>query len=204
VPDNASDATLAWRSENPDVATVDKNGLVTAVAKGVTTIVVGSGSVEKTITVSVPELYKCDKEGWSVEVSDQTESDGGGKDKMIDNDYDNNGYWHSQWSGGNAPLPHWAIIDMKGQMEVGRIVTQRRSNGDTRTVQYFVGNSPDANSDTWVKVAEGTYASQSANHILTLDATEPVTGQYLKLVLPDSYRDVFTAICEVDVYALIY
>jgi hypothetical protein len=204
VPNTASDVTFAWRSENPGIATVDEKGLVTAVARGTTTVVVGSGSFEKAITVSVIELYKCDKTGWSVEVSDQTESDGGGKDKMIDNNYDNGGYWHSQWSGGNAPLPHWAIIDMKEPVEVARIATLRRNNGDTRTLQYFVGNSPDAGSDTWVKVAEGTYASTSANHTMTLDLAEPVTGRYLKLVLPDSYRDVFTAICEVDVYGILY
>jgi hypothetical protein len=204
VPDNASDVTFTWRSENPEVATVDKNGMVTAVSRGITKITVSSGSIEKAITISVPELYKCEKTGWTVEVSDQTATDGGGKDRMIDGDYGTGGYWHSQWSGGNAPLPHWAVIDMKQQVEVARIVTQRRSNGDTKTLQYFVSDSPDVNSDTWVKITEGMYTSTSANHILSLDATEPVSGRYLKLVLPDSYRDVFTAICEVDVYGLMY
>jgi hypothetical protein len=204
VPDNASDVTFTWHSENPEVATVDKNGTVTAVSKGITRVTVASGSVEKTVTISVPELYKCTKEGWTVEVSDQTASDGGGKDKIIDNDYGTGGYWHSQWSGGNAPLPHWAVIDMKEPVEVARIVTQRRSNGDTKTLQYFVGDSPDANADTWVKVAEGFYTSQTAGHTMTLNVTEFVTGRYLKLVLPDSYRDVFTAICEIDVYGLSY
>jgi hypothetical protein len=204
VPDNASDVTLAWRSENPDVATVDKNGLVTAVAKGVTTLAISSGSVEKTITVSVPELYKCDKTGWSVEVSDETASDGGGKDKIIDNDYSTGGFWHSQYSGGNVPLPHWAIIDMKAPVEVARIATQRRNNGDTKTIQYFVGDSPDADSDAWVKIIEGMYASSASNHTLTLDAAEPAAGRYLKLVITESYRSVFSAICEVDVYGLMY
>jgi hypothetical protein len=204
APEDASDVTFTWRSENPDVATVDKDGMVTAVSKGITHVTVSSGTVEKIITVSVPELYKCTKAGWTVTVSDQTASDGGGKDKIIDGDYGTGGYWHSQWSGGNAPLPHWAVIDMKEPVEVARTVTQRRSNGDTKTLQYFVGDSPDANAGTWVKIAEGMYASTGANHTLTLDAAEPVTGRYLKLVLPDSYRDVFTAICEIDVYGLSY
>jgi hypothetical protein len=207
VPDNASDVTFAWRSENPEVATVDKNGIVTAVSRGIADIIVSYGSIEKTVTVSVPELYQCDKTGWSVAVSDQTASDGGGKDKIIDGDHGTSGFWHSQWSGGNAPLPHWAVIDMKESVEIARVVTQRRNNGDTKTLQYFVGDNPDANADTWVQIAEGTYAAAVSgvdNHTLTLNVAEPVTGRYLKLVLPDSYRSPFTAICEIDVYGFMY
>jgi hypothetical protein len=188
VPEDASDVTFTWRSENPAVAAVDKDGMVTAVSKGVTRVIVSSGTVEKIILVSVPELYKCSKTGWTVEVSDQTAEDGGGKDKMVDDNYDDKiSTWHSQWYPYNVPLPHWAVIDMKEPVEVARIATLRRSNGDTKTLQYFVGDNPDANAGTWVKIAEGMYASTGANHTLTLDAAEPVTGRYLKLVLPDSY-----------------
>jgi hypothetical protein len=202
VPDNASDVTFTWRSENPDIATVDKDGTITAVSKGIARITVGSGSVEKSITVSVPELFKCSKSGWTVEVSD-AHSEGGGKDKIIDNDYGTGGYWHSMYSP-NVACPHWAVIDMKEPIEVGRVVTLRRTNGDTKTLQYFMGDSPDANDDTWVKITEGVYASTSANHTLTLNATEFVTGRYLKLVLPDSNRNPFIGICEIDVYGLSY
>jgi hypothetical protein len=201
VPNNASEVTFTWQSENPAIATVDRTGIITAASRGITKVLVKSGSVEKTVTVSVPELYKCDKTGWSIEVSDQTAGDGGGKDKVIDGVYDN-GWWHSQW-GPNVPLPHWAIIDMKKPVEVARIVTQRRNNGDTKSLQYFVGDSPDPNG-TWTMVAEGAFASKDANHTLTLDATAPLSGRYLKLLLPDSFREPFTAICEVDVYGLIY
>jgi hypothetical protein len=204
IPEDASDVKFTWRSENPDVATVDKDGIVTAVSRGVTNIIVSYGSIEKNVTVSVPELYKCDKTGWTVEVSDQQVSDGGGKDKMIDNDYGTGEFWHSQYIGNFVYPPHWAVIDMKEPVEIARIVTQRRINGDTKTLQYFVGDSPNPNADTWVKVVEGAYISTSANHTLTLDVEESVTGRYLKLILPDSFRPPYTAICEVDVYGLMY
>jgi hypothetical protein len=202
VPDNASDVTFAWRSENPEVATVDKNGIVTAVSNGIADIIVSYGSIEKIVSVNVPKLYMLDKTGWSVTVSDEKASDGGGKDRMIDGSY-TSGHWHSQYSP-NAPLPHWAIIDMKEQVEIGRIVTLRRNNGDTKTLQYFVGDSPDVNANTWVKITEGAYASTIANHSLALDVAEPVAGRYLKLVLPDSFRDIHIAIVEVDVYGFMY
>jgi hypothetical protein len=202
IPENASEVTFEWRSENPAVATVDKHGIVTAVSRGKTNIIVSSNSIEKIIPVNVPEVYKCDKRDWSVEVSDETPSYGVSKDKMIDNNYNPGEYWHSQWDGGAVPPPHWAIIDMKEPVEIVKIVTQR--GGDTRTLQYFVGDSSDANADTWVKIAEGIYDSPSADHTLTLEIAEPATGRYLKLVLPDSFRYPYTSICEVDVYGLSY
>jgi hypothetical protein len=92
---------------------------------------------------------------------------------------------------------------MKEPQEVARIATLRRSNGDTRTLRYFVSDSPDLNGD-WVKIAEEAYESQeSSNHTLTLDVATPATGSYLKLVLPDLFRSVYTAICEIDVYKLV-
>jgi hypothetical protein len=201
VPENASDVTFTWRSENPGIATVDKDGMVTAVARGITAVTVAYGAIEKTVSVSVPELYKCDKSGWSIEVSDERADDGGGKDKAIDGDYSDR-YWHSQW-GPDVACPHWAVIDMKETREIARIVTQRRSNGDTKTLQYFIGDSPDADGD-WTMLTEGAYASSGADHTLTLDAAEPLSGRYLKLVLPDSFRNPYTAICEIDVYGLMY
>ncbi|MDR1340160.1 MAG: Ig-like domain-containing protein [Prevotellaceae bacterium] len=203
VPDDASDVVLSWRSDNLNIATVDGNGTVTAVAKGVCAVTVGFDSIERIVVVSVPELYKCDKTEWSIEVSDQRADDGGGKDKVIDGDYGNGGFWHSQW-GPNVACPHWAVIDMKKPVEIGRIVCQRRNNGDTKTLQYFVGDSPDANAGNWIKLVEGAYASNKADHTLTLDAPTPLSGRYLKLVLPDSFRDPYTAICEIDVYGFIY
>jgi hypothetical protein len=204
VPENASDITFTWRSENPNIATVNKKGIITGVSRGITQIIVSYGSIEKSITVSVPEFYMFDKTGWTVTVSGEKTSDGGGKDRMIDGSY-TSGHWHSPYSPDpNPAFPYWAIIDMKEQVDIGRIVTLRRSNGDTKTLQYFVSDSPDVNSDTWVKITEGAYASASANHSLTLDVVEPVVGRYLKLVLPDSFRSIYIAIVEVDVYGVMY
>jgi hypothetical protein len=204
IPNDASEVTFSWHSENSDIATVNKNGMITAASRGITNIIVSSGSIEKKITVSIPEVYMCEKTEWSIVVSDETASDGGGKNKIIDNDRGTGGYWHSKWSGGNAPLPHWAIIDMKEQVEIARIVTQRRNNGDTKSLQYFVGDDPNPNADTWTKIAEGMYLSKEANHILSLNVTESVPGRYLKLLMPDSFRSPFTAICEIDVFKLVY
>lgn len=64
APDNATDKTVAWSSSNAAVATVDNNGVVTAVAEGTATITAkandGSGvtascvvTVERPATISI-------------------------------------------------------------------------------------------------------------------------------------------------------
>ena len=40
APENATDTTVTWASDNPSVATVDQNGVVTAVSEGTATITV--------------------------------------------------------------------------------------------------------------------------------------------------------------------
>jgi hypothetical protein len=201
VPDDATES-ISWSSANTNIVTVDESGFITAVTLGKTTVTASSGDIAKNVDVNVAELYKCDKIGWTVEAVSDESTDGGGKDKIIDGS--TSGFWHSQYNP-DAPFPHWAIIDMKTSIEVAKIATLRRSDyADTKTLQYFIGNDPDPNANTWKKIAEGAYASPSANHTLTLNVAVPVDGKYLKLVLPDSFRETYTAICEIDVWALKY
>ncbi|MFV0419030.1 MAG: DUF4998 domain-containing protein [Dysgonomonas sp.] len=149
-----------------------------------------------------PAIYKYDRSSWSVlAVSDETASDGGGKNTLLDNKLDT--WWHSQWDGGDAPLPHWAVIDMTSAKKITKIETYRRAgNTDAKTIQYFIG--PDANADasTWTKVGETNFVSGKDNIDLLIansSSTVPL-GRYLKLVLPDSNRNPYTSIAEVYVY----
>jgi hypothetical protein len=154
----------------------------------------------KTEETAFPTIYLYDRSDWEVlAVSDETASDGGGMHKLLDGDHGT--YWHSQWDGGNAPLPHWAVIDMTSSKRIIKIETYRRSgNTDTKTLQYFVGDNPDADAGTWVKIGEGAFTS---GNILTIDIPSDVDtakGRYLKLLLPDSNRDPFISIAEIYLY----
>jgi hypothetical protein len=147
-----------------------------------------------------PEIFMYDRSEWSIlDVSDETASDGGGKNTLIDNDLGS--YWHSQWDGGDAPLPHWAVIDMVSPKEIIKIETYRRSGStDSKTVRYFVGDSPDPDAATWTQIAEGEFTS---GNLLTIDIPQSVNtlqGRYLKLYLPDSNRNPFTSIAEIYLY----
>lgn len=53
TPSNADDKTVRWESSNTDVATVDGNGKVTAIAPGTATITVTTTDQRKTATCSV-------------------------------------------------------------------------------------------------------------------------------------------------------
>lgn len=149
-----------------------------------------------------PELFQYDKSNWEVlAVSDETASDGGGMHMLLDGNLES--YWHSQWNGGNAPLPHWVIIDMGSAKDIVKIETYRRSgNTDTKDIEYYIGTSSDPAATSWVKIGEGQYPN-SAQDLLTIDINRSVNtnvGRYLKLVLPTSYRDPFISIAEIYVY----
>ncbi|MDE6795039.1 MAG: Ig-like domain-containing protein, partial [Muribaculaceae bacterium] len=57
LPENATDKSLTWTSSNPEVATVDENGLVTALSVGTATITATNAdgvSAECVVTVEAP------------------------------------------------------------------------------------------------------------------------------------------------------
>ncbi len=58
LPENATDKAVTYESKNPEVATVNSLGLVTAVAEGTAVIEVTAGgkTAQMTVTVTVPEV----------------------------------------------------------------------------------------------------------------------------------------------------
>ncbi|MGN6510364.1 MAG: DUF4998 domain-containing protein [Chitinophaga sp.] len=146
-------------------------------------------------TDQLPDFYTIDRSGWkALEVSDETESDGGGKAALVDGNLGS--YWHSQW-GPDIDPPHWAVIDMAAAKSVAWFTIYRRSgNTDAKTVQFYIGDSPDPNG-TWTLAGEGVFGS---GDMMRVDNTNHVTGRYLKIYLPDSNRSPFTSIAEVYAY----
>lgn len=56
APENTTDKTLVWTSSDEEVATVDENGLVTAVAPGTVEITAACGEVTGSVTITVNML----------------------------------------------------------------------------------------------------------------------------------------------------
>jgi hypothetical protein len=149
----------------------------------------------------LPVMALLNKPEWRV-ISCSDEQSGYGISAIIDGILNANNFWHSRWSAPVGQLPHWAVIDMVSPQKINRTETYRRFNvANTKTVQYYVGNDPDPNATSWVKIMEGMFAD--SGDLLTLDALEnTLQGRYLKMVLTDSYGgEPHAAISEIYVYS---
>jgi hypothetical protein len=146
-----------------------------------------------------PSILEFDRSEWEViDYSDQQIDDGGGVGTLFDGDF--NSYWHSAYSDGAAPLPHWVIIDLKSAKNINRIETWRAGNTDANTVQYWISDDPDPNATSWEKIAEGVYSANEDVLTLNFAGSGVTSKRYLKLVLPDSNRVTYTSISEVFIY----
>lgn len=154
----------------------------------------------KTHEEAFPSEYKFDRTNWAVlAVSDETASDGGGKDALIDDKLDT--WWHSNYTDGDTPLPHWAVIDMMSPKDMSKVEIYRRSGTtDTKSVEFYIGNSPDANAADWVRLATGVFGEGDRLELLIPESMNTNQGRYLKILLPDSNREPFINIAEVYIY----
>lgn len=150
--------------------------------------------------LSFSREYKYDRSSWKVlAVSDETASDGGGMNALIDNDLST--YWHSAYKNGNAPLPHWAVIDMQAPKDISRLEIYRRAgNTNAKTVEIYVSDQPEADAAGWQKIGTGVFADGDATTVQIAESVDTTKGRYLKLLLPDSNRPPYTSIAEVFVY----
>jgi len=69
-PENASNKALGWTSSNDGIATVDKNGLVTAVAVGKVTITVTAGEMSASCRITVKEALPAVVDVTGISISD--------------------------------------------------------------------------------------------------------------------------------------
>lgn len=206
IPENASEIPIyEWVSDNPSIANVDNKGIITAGdVAGNTVITVSGGGFTKTITVIVtipPVAPKMDKTGWIVTVFSDPGTPGIGKGAILDGITTISNYWALN----NAAA--WIIIDMQAPVEVSKIVTVRGQawgNSHTKTLKYFIGNTNNP-AGTWTPIATDAYTVAGGTGIIdddtiTLDIASGTIGQYLKLVLDDSFYSNWVQICEIDVY----
>lgn len=146
-----------------------------------------------------PTEYKYDRSSWEVlSVSDVSTSEGGGMAALIDGDLST--YWQSAYEGGDAPLPHWAVIDMQTSKKISRIELYRRTgNKDAKSIELYVSDHPDANAVGWIQIGTVVFEEGDSSSI-TIPGSIDMKGRYLKLLLPDSNREPYTSVAEVYVY----
>lgn len=149
-----------------------------------------------------------DRSGWSISVSGETASDGGGKNAIIDGK--NNTYWHSNWGGTGAAgdaskkLPQFFQVDLGSEQTFRSIMYVPRVNLDNGTVNSFkvyVSNTAFPSTAEGASAAtivdglneadlkmEGTfdYTGKSGQPTMVWSADKDVTGQYVLFVITDA------------------
>lgn len=143
------------------------------------------------------DFVEYDKAGWEVlECSDETASDGGGMKVIIDGKLNN--WWHSQYSPDNAPLPHWAIIDMKEVKPIYKITSYRRpGNTDTKNIVYYTSND----NETWTEIGRMSYDGSGDKGDMIVDPDTSASGRYLKVSIEASnHSNGCSSIAEITVF----
>ncbi len=103
----------------------------------------------ETQTVKLPLIaVKIAKTDWKITgFSTEEPAEGGGQGlatALIDDDIST--FWHSQWSGGNPPYPHWVSVDMGKEVTIGSFECFRRQgNGSGPSIIQFLVSTDGAN-----------------------------------------------------------
>jgi hypothetical protein len=139
------------------------------------------------------------------------ESGGKGIAALIDGNLTT--FWHSDYEsakfgGGNAPLPHWMIMDMKSSWEIVRIKLWRRSGAcatDTKSVIFKVNDEiKPYNDPSWSEIGKIEYSTTNTEEVMKeiAIASEKIKrGRYLLLLLTEpGARGDLAELAEIDLY----
>lgn len=183
----------------PDQAVVELSDFVLGGEFTYETLYLPSASCIDTFVTSskkdkFPNIYILDRSAWTATASsDKAGSDGGTAQVLLDGDPET--YWHSMW-GPDAPLPHWILVDLKKEYEVGIVeVYKRVANTDCKKLNIQV--SMDGVDFTEIGVIEYEKTQVPNGKDITLDT--PVRAKFIKLVITDSWRNPFVSLSEIKV-----
>jgi hypothetical protein len=201
VPADANDVALfEWTSENPAVATVSATGVIEAVSKGATKIIVVQGNIRKEISVSVIALL--DKTGWGADADsfiagwgdgqgNSGAGNGGYPARTIDGDITS--AWHSATGG---TMPRYVIIDMLQRQSIYIVELYLHPRYQyAKTVRIYVSDAPEEAS--WNLATEIQFPSGVSTKVNFPDAQQ---GQYLIIYFTNSTTNTYANLAEINVF----
>lgn len=122
-----------------------------------------------------------DKTGWeAIEYSsEETAGEGtnGRAQQTVDSDDDT--YWHPQWYGSTAQLPHYIVVDMQEMKNVGGFEIKMGDNANRHIKAYDIYGSTD-NSD-WTLLCSDDNAPSKSSFRVILDKAADI--RYFKIVV---------------------
>ena len=180
APDNAIDKSIIWSSSNTGVATVDQNGLVTAVGTGTATITataaVGTSTAKATCSVTV------NKQAGSISYGTTTVDKTFG-DEAFTNPLTKTGDGEVTYASSQEGV---AVVDENGLVSIKNVgsTTISATVADsstytyaTKTVSYTL-NVAKADMTVNAQGWSGKYDGQQ--HGITVDVTKPASGATIK------------------------
>ena len=154
---------------------------------------------EPEITYYPNELNKLEVDASILDTYTQETSEGP-KENLVDGDP--NTYWHSAWSSGVAPLPHWIQINFDESKPLGAIKYWFRQNGSTagRPQQWGLEVSNDG--ENWERVWESrdnlSISDNSVEH--SLDFGKNYEAQYFRVMILKDESGTFANLGEISFY----
>lgn len=115
------------------------------------------------------------------------ESVEGPKESLVDGDTST--YWHSAWSSGVEPLPHWIQINFEEPTELGGLnYTLRQPSGITDRPNHFdIQTSDDGENWTTVWESRSGLSVEPVDEMRTLVFDQNYTSQMFRIRILDTY-----------------
>lgn len=197
-PSTATNATLAFEPEDSSIASVDSDGTLTGLKRGITHLVArstdGTNIVSGKIEVEVTPLL--DKENW--EATAEYEYGYYPVTNLID--YNDNSFWLNL----TGIAPCWVMIDMNKIVTFDKIGLVQSPYTRAKETEIYISSSDaeiehDDPSFTLLGTIAGTDVAYEEN-VLDLYPADEKKARHIKLNLKTFYSGIYYSLSEVNVY----
>lgn len=203
-PLNATNQKLKYKSSNSSIATVDENGIIKSVSKGIVEIT-ASPADSKFDVVSEPlTVYSwytpvpMERNTWTATASSTNGSSN--TSRLFDGSVST--YWEASYS---AQLPHWLLIDMKQVNEFDQVKFRQHSSWkEAKTIQIY---TTDVETDgitqddpSFTLLGETVFDNADLERTFSTFPNSKHKSRYIKLIFPDSRSGKYCSLSEINVY----
>lgn len=131
------------------------------------------------------------------------ESSEGAKENLVDGDI--NTYWHSAWSSGVQPLPHWITMDFGEPVELGAFSYWfRQNNGDVagRPSKWAIEVSD--NGENWERIweSQSNLPVQNGSTENLLNLNRNYESQFFKFLILENGGKTYTHLGEIKFFKM--
>lgn len=190
--------TFTYTPGNESVVTVSDAGLVTIVGAGNTTISVASGSLSKTVPVTVYETEPFRKWLWTATATNEWEGHGNGPINLIDDLTST--FWHTTPGAG---MPQSFTVDMQGYKRIEGFYLYLRLDATQTSDPAAITIETSVDGTAWTQVYQTGNLPQTKGSVIELDLEQAVIARYFRLTVTatNGGENSYTYLAEIGVYS---